>query len=123
MNLPRRATWRELSLARQFALMGSAVLLAGMLAIGIWVTRQIEEGVTRNTAIATALYMESFLAPLSQNLALSDTLSPGARRAIDEVLGTSAFGERLASFKIWKPGGLVVYSSDPAIVGTRFEPT
>lgn len=123
MNAPGVETWRALSLARQFALMGSAVLLVGMLVIGVWVTRQIEAGVTRNTAITTALYMESFLAPLSQDLARSDTLSPGARRAIDEILMTATFGGRLATFKIWKPGGLVVYSSDPEIVGTRFEPT
>ena len=123
MNAPGVETWRGLSLARQFALMGSGVLLAGMLTIGFWVTRQIEAGVTRNTAIATALYMDSVLAPLSQDLARSDTLSAGARRAIDEILMTTAFGERVASFKIWKPGGLVVYSSDPAIEGARFELT
>ena len=123
MNAPGMEKWRGLSLARQFALMGSVVLLAGMAAIGFWVTRQIEDGVTRNTAVATALYMESFLAPLSQDLARSDTLSVGARRAIDEIMMTTSFGERLVSIKIWKPGGLVVYSTDSSIEGARFEPT
>ncbi len=123
MIAPGLVKWHGLSLARQFALMGSGVLLVGMLVIGFWVTRQIEAGVTRNTAIATALYMESFLAPLSQDLARSDTLSIGASRAIDEILMTTTFGERVASLKIWKPGGLVVYSSDRSIVGRRFEPT
>lgn len=99
------------------------MLLAGMLAIGFWVTRQIEDGVTRNTASATALYMESILSPLSRELASADALSPVARRAIDEVLVKTAFGERLAAFKIWKEGGLVVYSSEPSIIGSRFEPT
>ncbi len=41
--LPPR--WRRLSLAGQFALAGSVVLLAGMVAIGIWVTAQIADGV------------------------------------------------------------------------------
>lgn len=123
MNTPGVERWRGLSLARQFALMGSVVLLAGMLVIGFWVTRQIEAGVTRNTAVATALYMESFLAPLSQDLARSDTLSVGARIAIDEIMMTTTFGERLAAIKIWKPGGLVVYSTDRSIEGERFEPT
>lgn len=123
MKTPVVRAWRGLSLAGQFALAGSLVLLAGMLAIGFWVTRQIEDGVTRNTASATALYMESILAPLSQELASSDMLSPGARRAVDEILLNTAIGDRLAAFKIWKPGGLVVYSSEPAIIGSRFEPT
>ncbi len=57
MIAPVVRTWRRLSLAGQFASMGSLVLLAGMLAIGFWVTRQIEDGVTRNTASATALYV------------------------------------------------------------------
>jgi signal transduction histidine kinase len=123
MNTPIIRTLRGFSLAGQFALMGSLVLLAGMTAIGLWVTRQIEDGVTRNTASATALYMESVLAPLSQELASSDVLSPGARRAVDEILLHTAIGDRLAAFKIWKQGGLVVYSSEPSIIGSRFEPT
>lgn len=116
-------TWRGFSLAAQFTLAGSLVLLAGMIVIGSWVTRQIEDGVTRNTAAATALYMESVLGPASQELASSDVLSQGARRAIDEVLTNTAIGDRVAAFKIWKPGGLVVYSSEPSIIGARFEPT
>ncbi len=116
-------TWHGFSLASQFALAGSVVLLAGMLVIGVWVTREIEEGVTRNTAAATAHYMDSILAPLSQELASSDSLSPGARRAVDEILINSAIGERIVTFKIWKPDGLVVYSSDPSIIGAQFEPS
>lgn len=116
-------TWRGFSLASQFALAGSVVLLAGMLVIGVWVTGEIEEGVTRNSAATTAHYMESVLAPLAQELAASDTLSPSARRAINEILINTPTGERLATIKIWKSGGLVVYSSDPSIIGARFEPT
>lgn len=99
------------------------MLLGGMLAVGFWVTHQIEDGVTRNTASATALYMESVLAPLAQELASSDTLSKGARRATDEILQNTAIGSRLASFKIWKEDGRVAYSSDPSIIGHFFEPT
>jgi signal transduction histidine kinase len=115
--------WRGLSLAGQFAAAGSLVLLAGMIAIGLWVTRQIEDGVTSNTASATALYIESVLAPLAQELASADVLSQGARRAADEILLRTAIGDRLAAFKIWKQDGLVVYSSEPSIIGVRFQPT
>jgi hypothetical protein len=47
--------WRRLSLAERFALTGGVVMLLGMAAIGSWVASKIEEGVTRNTANATAL--------------------------------------------------------------------
>ena len=51
--------WTRLTLARQFLLAGSTVVVAGMLVIGFWVSRQIEEDVIRNSAVATALYVDS----------------------------------------------------------------
>ena len=115
--------WASLTLARQFLLAGSAVLLAGMLVIGLWVTRQIEDDVTRNAATATALYVDSVIAPLLPDVRDGDLLPKGARRALDETLSQGALGRRLASFKIWKQGGLVAYSSRPELIGRRFEPT
>ena len=115
--------WAGLTLARQFLIAGSAVLVAGMLVIGIWVTRQIEEGVIRNSAAATALYVDSVIAPLFPNLGGSEVLSEGARRALDESLAQGELGRRLAFFKLWLDNGLVAYSSEPELIGKRFEPT
>jgi signal transduction histidine kinase len=112
-----------LSLAGQFLLAGAAVLAAGMVIIGLWVTSQIEESVTRNTATATALFVDSVIAPLLPEVGRQEELSPGARRALDETLSQGALGERLASFKIWKQGGLIAYSSRPELIGRRFAPT
>ncbi len=111
------------SLARQFAVAGGAVMLAAMLAAGYWVSALIEAGVVRNTANTTALYMESVLSPLSQELAEEDRLSPGATRALEEIFENTPLGERVASYKIWKRGGLVVAASDPSLIGQRFQPT
>jgi signal transduction histidine kinase len=118
-----KRSWTALSLARQFSLAAAAVLVLGMLVIGLWVTRQIEEGVTRNTAAATALYVDSVIAPLLPDLRGDAGLSYGAQRALDETLSKGALGQRLASFKIWKDGGLIAYASDPELIGARFEPT
>src|SRR5918993_501068 len=118
-----RRRWASLTLARQFSLAGSAVLLAGMVVIGLWVTRQIGDDVTRNTAAAMALYVDSVIAPLLPDVRDGDVLPEGARRALDETLSQGALGRRLASFKIWKKGGLVAYSSRPELIGRRFEPT
>ena len=43
-------------------------------------------------------------------------------RALDEVFAATGLGQRIVSFKIWKPGGLVAHASDPALIGQRFEP-
>ncbi|MGP3698884.1 sensor histidine kinase [Rhodobacter sp. NSM] len=96
-------------------------MLLAMIAIGSWVTQRIEETVVRNTANATALYMESFISPLSQDLARSSVLSAGAKRAMDEIFTNTPLGDRVASFKIWKEDGLIVESSNSDLTGRRFE--
>ncbi len=115
--------WHDLPLVVQFLAAGGAVMLAAMLLIGGWITGRIEDSVVANTASAGALYLESFVSPLSQELAARDRLSEPAVRALDEVFAATGIGERIVSFKIWKPGGLVVHASNPAIIGSRFEPT
>lgn len=112
--------WSNWSLATQFAVAGGVVMLAAMLIVGQWVAARIEEAVVRNWANATALYMESFISPLSQDLAASDALSPLAHRALDEVFTSTALGARVVSYKIWKVGGLVVDASDESVLGQRF---
>ncbi|MGB8813565.1 MAG: histidine kinase [Paracoccaceae bacterium] len=98
-------------------------MFLAMLGAGIWVSARIEETVVRNTANATALYMESFISPLSQDLANASVLSQGARRALDEIFTDTPLGERVVSFKIWKQDGLVVESSNKEIIGKTFEVT
>ncbi|MBL8895029.1 MAG: sensor histidine kinase [Rhizobiales bacterium] len=115
--------WGAMSLAGQFLLAGAGVLLAGMLVIGFWVTRQIEDGVVRNSAAATALYVDSIIAPLFPDLEGKRILSEGARRALDETLAKGELAQRVAFFKIWVADGLVAYSSEPNLIGKSFEPT
>ncbi len=114
---------RAAPLVPQFLVAGGAVMLAAMLIIATWITQRIEQSVVDNTAAATALYVESFVSPLSQELAASDTLSDPALRALEEVFANASLAERIVSFKIWKPGGRVVYATDPDIVGRTFPPS
>lgn len=123
MRLPHLARWRDTPLVVQFLAAGALVMLAAMLVIGTWITRRIEDSVVANTASAGALYLESFVSPLSQELAANDRLSEPAVRALDEVFAATGIGERIVSYKIWKQGGLVVHASDPAIIGERFPPS
>lgn len=116
-------SWNRLSLATQFAIAGGIVMVLSMLMIGRIVTAHIEEGVVRNTAYATSQYMDSIISPLAQDLAEIDTLSPGARRALDEVFSSMPLGQRVLSFKLWKPDGLVAHATDPTIIGQRFAVT
>lgn len=120
--LPPRA-WSDLSLAGQFALAGGVVMLVSALLVGAFVSRRVEEVVVRNTANATALYMESFLAPLTQGLASDTHLSATSRGEIERLLDETALGQRVVSFKIWRQGGLLVDASNTGLVGQTFDVT
>lgn len=115
--------WNGLTLLRQFTIAGSAVLLAGMLVIGFWLTGQIRRSVMHNAAVTTALYVDSVIAPLLPDLRNASVLGEGPRRALDETLSQGALGRRLVAFKIWRKGGLILYSTEPALIGRRFTPT
>ncbi len=118
-----RSKWNALTLSRQFALAGSLVIVIGMIVVGSWVSRQIEEGVTRNSAVATALYVDSFIAPLAQELTNNKALSIGPIRALDEAFQESPLGKRLVTVKIWKKDGTILYSTNYDLIGKKFTPT
>lgn len=118
-----RNQWEAKSLSMQFAMMGSVVLLVGMLLIGIWVAEKIETIVSLNMAVDSALYMDSFVAPHTQELQFKDTLSPDQEKRLDSLLHNTSIGNRIASFKIWKPDGLIAYSSEKSITGKKFPVT
>lgn len=117
------AFWQRLSLASRFALAMGLVLVAATLAIGALVTQRIEDGVVRNSANATAIYMESIISPISQQLVESDRLSPGAQRALDEIFTNTPLGERVVSYKFWRRDGRLIDASNRALIGQTFAPS
>ncbi|MGO8057069.1 sensor histidine kinase [Rhizobium johnstonii] len=118
-----RAPAGGISLARQFVLAAAGVLLFGMSAIGFWVSGRIEDSLIHNAAAATALYVDSIIAPLTQELAKSNTLGEGARVALTETLSQGVLREKLFAFKIWKPDGTIVFSNEDGAIGKRFDMT
>ena len=116
-------TWNRLSLLQQFALTGGGVLLLAVVLVGNWVTSRIEQGVVNSSAAAAALYMDSVISPVSQELAEQDRLSEVAQKAITEILDGTPLGDRVISYKIWSPEGEVLHASNPLLVGQRFAPS
>ncbi|WP_353816940.1 sensor histidine kinase [Mesorhizobium sp.] len=91
-----------------------------MIVVGISVTSQIEAAVTRNSASATALYVDSVIAPLLPDMRRSEVLEESVAHALDETLGQGALGTRLESFKLWRRDGTILYSTNKNLVGKRF---
>lgn len=123
MDILNSSPWSKLSLAAQFAAAGGIVMAAAAIFGGFFISGRIEDAIVRNTANATALYMESFVAPLKQDLAAKADLSAASRAEIRRLLDETSLGERVVSFKIWGKGGLVIEASNEALIGQRFAPT
>ncbi|WP_172960966.1 sensor histidine kinase [Oceaniglobus roseus] len=115
--------WAARPLHHRFAIAGSLVTLVGMAVIGTLVGSSIETGVVRNSAISSAVYMESFIAPLSQELVDEESLSPETIARMNALLEQAPLSERVVSVKIWRPGGLLAFSSDPDLIGMTFPPS
>ena len=79
----RRAirSWQGSSLAAQFLFAGGLVALVAMLLVGLLVTSLIERAVTRNAAAATALYVDSVVAPLLPDMQANAVLDDVVRRS------------------------------------------
>ena len=115
--------WSDQPLTRQFLIAGAAVFLAGMAITGAWMAGRIEAGVVHNTANSTALYFESFIAPVVQDLAVQDELPADKQEVLSKLISDTALGRRVVSFKIWRSGGTIVYATRPELIGKRFPPT
>ena len=120
---PVRRFWNTATLATRFGLAGGLVLLVFSLLVGGLMAQRIQQIVVRNTATAAALYMDSFLHPLVEGHVAGTPPSPAMRRALQEVLPATPLGDRVLSYKIWRPGGLVIEASDPALIGRTFPPS
>jgi signal transduction histidine kinase len=114
------AEWKRLTLVGKFAVSTAAVVAIGMLFLIAWISGRIERGILDNTITRNALSLASSMEGPAQGLARSAVLSDDARRHFDQLLTTPMFKGRVASFKVWGPGGRIVYSDRKEIVGKEF---
>ena len=111
----------RLNFTGQFVVFSLAVLLMGMFTIGFWVQSAVEQAVISRTGGVTALYMDSFVSPLVQELPVQVELSAAQRSELDRLITRTPLGSQVVSFKIWSPEGEVLYSTNPELIGRRFE--
>jgi signal transduction histidine kinase len=108
------------SLSRQFLIASFPILLIGMLLIGTWVAAQITNSVAYRIGGMTGMYVDSFIAPHVQSLTKADDLSAADRAALDQLFIDTTLGEKIASLKIWRRDGRILYSNNKALIGRTF---
>lgn len=114
--------WPSLSLARQFTLASSALILIGLGVLGLWVSKTIEKGIKQHAAARTALYMENFIAPHLQAYTNKE-LSGEDAKAIDLVLANDAKRMNVVALKIWAHDGRIIFATQKDLVGRQFSVT
>jgi signal transduction histidine kinase len=115
-------TFSSLTLAKQFFIAGGLVTLVAMVAVGFFLTRLITDAVTHNSAAATALYVDSVIAPILPDLTTTEEVDETIEKVLDETLSQGALANRLISFRLWRGDGTVLYSSDKSLMGKRVPP-
>jgi len=118
-----RSWFLALPLHGRFAVAGGLVMIIGMLVAGSWVASQIEEATTHNSAISAALYMETWIAPLTDGLSETGDLSDEMIARLDNLFDDPHFTSRIAAVKIWRDGNRIAYASDHSLIGREFEPS
>jgi signal transduction histidine kinase len=104
----------------EFAIAATFVIVLGMIAVGMWLTSQIRDGVVKQTTFSTALYMERYIQPRIQELRVSRSLSANAMGELDRIVTQRLIAQHLLSVKVWLLDGTLVYSTNKSIIGTRF---
>ena len=75
--------WTARSLALRFVVVGGLVSLAAMFIVGYLVSKVIEDAVIHNSGAATALYVDSVVAPLLPDMQRAALLDEASALALD----------------------------------------
>jgi len=114
--------WRTVSAERKLKC-AVLVIVASLTAhVCLTVGRYIEELLANKVAASSALYMDSFVEPLVQDLATTAALSAETRRALEAALAPATIGRPVVSFRIWA-GDRIAFSSRGDLIGRQFLPT
>jgi signal transduction histidine kinase len=108
------------SLAGQFLTMAFGVMMVGMLAMGTWVSWQIEKSVSEVKAASTALSVSNLITLQVQELAYLDTLSKQSIRDLDRAMERPDLRASIASLKLWGRDGAIVYDNHHELTGKIF---
>lgn len=120
MSIPVRTSTRQPTLAQRFMLASLIILVVGMAGLGFWVGNEISTGVVHRTGATTALYVDSFVAPLLQELGNANAPSPQNMEQLSKLLQDTPMGKQIVTFRVWDTSGKVIFSTDQATVGQTF---
>ena len=113
--------WRGVGRARKLTAVLSIGIIGATIYAGSLVAQYIQQVFANKAGASTALYMDSVVEPLVQELALKPTLSEENRSALERLMSPASSGRPVVAFRIWV-SDRIVFSSRGDLVGKRFLP-
>jgi signal transduction histidine kinase len=120
MSMPFQISFKQKTLAQRFMFASLLILIAGMAGIGVWIGNEIKNGVIHRSGATTALYVDSFVAPILQELGTTGVLSPEHHEQLSNLLQDTPLGQQIVTFRVWDPTGKVIFSTDQGTIGQTF---
>jgi len=115
-----RPRWQGLEPASKLFAAACLVVVCGAVYASTVVASHIEAAFAQKAAATTALYMDSAVEPLVQELAAKPALSSENRKALERVLSSLSVGKTIVGFSIWV-GDDIVFSV-PQKIADRHSP-
>ena len=115
-----RAELRAAGPIGRVALVSLAASVVVVVALGLWIPRQVEEHfvaaeIDSRRRVAEALAEAGLLPP--------DPDDPEAMEALDDFVRHQVLGTDTLRVKVWLPDGTIVYSDRAELIGERYPPT
>src|SRR5262249_17479556 len=113
----------RVGLLRQFALASLVPILLLGVALSHVLRGESRPRALQDARQSAALLDQAVVQPELSAADLRKGLSEPHVRGLDRTLAPSLAGNQIARIKVWNRTGRVVYASDHAIIGKRFEPS
>ena len=114
--------WRGIGRARKLTVALSIAIVCATVYAGSVVAQHIQDLFANKAGAGTALYMDSVVEPLVQELAAKPSLSEVNRLALERLMSPASSGKPVVAFRIWV-SDRIVFSSRGEFVGKRFAST
>ena len=114
--------WRARSRAHKLTTSVSLAIVLATVTASLLVAHHIQELLANRAAASTALYMDSVVVPLVQELAVKPSLSEQNRAALEQLMSPASSGKPVVAFRIWL-ADRIVFSTRGELVGRQFPST
>jgi signal transduction histidine kinase len=114
--------WRDLGRARKLTAALSIGIVCATIFAGSVLAQHIQDLFANKAGASTALYMDSVVEPLVQELVAKPSLSEQNRGALERLMSPASSGKPVVAFRIWVHDR-IVFSSRGEFVGKKFPAT